>query len=230
MRLVPLIAWSKATTWETIVDTMDSSRWSCTRRRARSGLALLAMLISLGLVTGCDSSKKDGGGGKPTITSSSANSTSSSSAAPTSADPNAAIIAAAEEKLKCSWATTDAAVQNPAKDWYVEIRKCAGDPYLSESISTLKYYVEHGVHVEGTLKRQIVSSKVVLEQPASVEITFCVDQSDSVTINAQGEKLPDPSTLRRLNTVRVVDYGGVDGFLVQQKVLPPEGAPKEQPC
>lgn len=198
----------------------------------RVARGIIALLVGLGLVAGCDSRGND----RADHSSTAAPSTQSSSPTPSSAasetttsDPQAAVIAAAEEKLKCSWATTDAALQQPTKDWYVEIRKCAGDPYLSEMVSTLKYYAAHGVHNEGQVNREIVSSKVVLEQPASVEVTFCLDQSALVVINAQGEKLPDPPTTRRLGTVRVVDYGGVDGFLLQQNVNP-SGAAAEQPC
>lgn len=179
------------------------------------------MLLGLGLVTGCDSRNDDNAADSASAapsTSSSSPASSSAAAETTTSDPHAAVIAAAEEKLKCSWATMDAAFQDPAKDWYVELRKCTADPLLAELISTLKYYVEHGVHDEGTTSREILSSKVVLEQPASVEVTFCIDQSAEVTINAQGQKLPDPPTLRRQWTVRVVDYGGTDGYLVQQNV------------
>lgn len=140
-----------------------------------------------------------------------------SSASSSAADPNADQIAKANDVLTCSTSAYDAAARNPGADHYAELRKCTGDPALTGMLADLKKLAKYQVHSEGYSTNKLVSAKVTNTAPFSVDLTVCVDQSTSATINAQGEKLPDPTDgMRHLLIATVEYYTSEGGFLVQQ--------------
>lgn len=170
--------------------------------------AALTVLLAAGCSTGGKTQT-----GKP----SSSGSSTASSASSSPADPYADQIAKAIEVFQCSATAYDSASQTPGTDHYAELRKCAGDPALSGMVSSLKKLAQYQVHSEGSGVRTITATNVTNTAPFSVDLTVCVDQSASPTINIKGEKLPDPPDgLRHVLIARVEYYTSEGSFLVQQ--------------
>lgn len=172
----------------------------------------VAAALTVLLAAGCTTSGKTGTG-----KSSSSALPTSSSASSSAAEPYAEKIAEATKVFQCSATAFDMAKQNPGVDHYAELRKCAGDPALTVMVSSLKKLAQYQVYGQGASVYSITATNVTNTAPFSVDLTVCVDQSTSATIDSKGEKLPDPPDgLRHVLVARVEYYTSESGFLVQQ--------------
>lgn len=70
------------------------------------------------------------------------------------------------------------AKQPGAKDWEPDIRQFAGDPFASAAVRQLRENTINELAADGTRASTVLSTDVSLEQPPTVTLMVCVDETD----------------------------------------------------
>ena len=178
-------------------------------------LWLLAAVLSIGLagLSACSPSSGEGPASSPPSTSATGSPAPSVETNTTTSPQEDPRTIEAKGALECAYEKLDAAYAQPQVDSYVSLRECIADPFLTSTINTLAQLAQKGIYEQGTTTREIVDSAVIAESPYEVEFTVCTDQSASVFVKADGQKLPEadvgPRTLAKMT---VLDYGPGEGL------------------